>query len=240
MDLNFYHGASPDYLDIEGRLNLKEIELKPERLDRQLLEGMLSHHPSGLAVIATPNLPTEISSVPVNIVMALLNIVCQSFDQIIVDMPKTWELWTENVLLGSNKLFLVSEATVPGLRKTKQLLQDISTQLGPRTAPNVIVNRVKYQLFGAGLRRTDLVKALGSAFVCAVPYNYKLVREAIDRGIPLDDVQKNSDIALAIGRLMTPPNAKFGSLFPALGRSRTPNSAQRANVSLSLSQPSVT
>jgi hypothetical protein len=43
-----------DYLDLEPRLNLGEIEPRPERLDRQLLEVMLSHHPSGLAVVAAP------------------------------------------------------------------------------------------------------------------------------------------------------------------------------------------
>ena len=37
----------------------KEIEPRPERLDRQLLEVMLSHHASGLAVIAAPNRPAE-------------------------------------------------------------------------------------------------------------------------------------------------------------------------------------
>ena len=36
-----------------------EIEPRPDRLDRQLLEVMLSHHASGLAVIAAPNRPAE-------------------------------------------------------------------------------------------------------------------------------------------------------------------------------------
>ena len=47
VDLDFQHGACADYLDLEPRLDLKEIEPRPERLDRQLLEIMLSHHPSG-------------------------------------------------------------------------------------------------------------------------------------------------------------------------------------------------
>ena len=55
VDLDFQHGACADYLDLEPRLDLKEIEPRPERLDRQLLEVMLSHHASGLAVIAAPN-----------------------------------------------------------------------------------------------------------------------------------------------------------------------------------------
>src|ERR1700728_1797648 len=57
VDLDFQHGACCDYLDIEPRLNLNEIEPRPERLDRQLLEVMISQHPSGLAVIAAPHPP---------------------------------------------------------------------------------------------------------------------------------------------------------------------------------------
>jgi pilus assembly protein CpaE len=63
VDLDFQHGACADYLDIEPRLNLGEIGPRPERLDRQLLEVMLSQHPSGLSVIAqrkcAPSIPTS-------------------------------------------------------------------------------------------------------------------------------------------------------------------------------------
>src|SRR4029079_11107655 len=62
VDLDFQHGACCDYLDIEPRLDLKEIEPRPERLDRQLLEIMLSRHASGLEVIAAPNQPAEMRS----------------------------------------------------------------------------------------------------------------------------------------------------------------------------------
>src|ERR1043166_2839524 len=57
VDLDFQHGACADYLDLEPRLNLAEIEGRPERLDRQPLEIMLSTHPPGLGVIAAPNRP---------------------------------------------------------------------------------------------------------------------------------------------------------------------------------------
>ncbi|HEX3136240.1 MAG TPA: response regulator receiver protein, partial [Casimicrobiaceae bacterium] len=55
VDLDFQHGSVADYLDLEPRLNLAEIEPRPDRLDRQLLEVMLSYHASGLAVVAAPN-----------------------------------------------------------------------------------------------------------------------------------------------------------------------------------------
>jgi pilus assembly protein CpaE len=223
VDLNFHHGACADYLDIQTRLNLKEIESNPERLDRQLLEGMLSHHPSGLTVIAAPSLPTELLSVTPNIVMGLLNVVCQCFEQIVIDMPNGWHSWTDNVVLGSNKLFLVSEATVPSLRKAKQLAQTISAKLGQRPKPNVIVNRFQWRLFGASLHRADLKKALGDTFACTIPYNHRLVREAIDRGVPLNDVRKNSDVAVAIKQLITPRRVKKSAVLQSPNRSPTLN-----------------
>ncbi len=63
VDLNFQQGAVADYLDLEPRLNLAEIEPRPDRLDRQLLEVMLSYHSSGLAVVAAPNRPAENAAV---------------------------------------------------------------------------------------------------------------------------------------------------------------------------------
>jgi pilus assembly protein CpaE len=215
VDLNLHHGACADYLDLESRLNLKEIESNPERLDGQLLEGMLSHHPSGLAVLAASHLPTEPVCLTSNIVMGLLNVVCQCFDQIIIDMPSAWHPWTDNIVLGSNRLFLVSEATVPGMRKAKQLVQAISAKLGQRPQPNVIVNRFERRLFSPGLRRADLETAIGPAFACTIPYNHKLVREAIDRGVPISEIRKSNDVAAAVKRLIishrVKPNAALQS-----------------------------
>src|SRR6185295_7382084 len=130
LDLDFQHGTVADYLDIEPRLDLNEIEPRPERLDRQLLEVMLSQHSSGLAVIAAPNRPAEMRSFDPLVVTRLLDLVSANFDYVVIDMPRTWFSWTDDVLLGSNKLFIVSEMTVPGLKLAKQLLAAIRERLG--------------------------------------------------------------------------------------------------------------
>src|SRR5207244_13640222 len=83
VDLDFQHGACADYLDLEPRLNLNEIEPRPERLDRQLLEVMLSHHPSGLAVVAAPNRPAEMRSFDPDVVTRLLHMVSPNFDYVV-------------------------------------------------------------------------------------------------------------------------------------------------------------
>jgi pilus assembly protein CpaE len=204
VDLDFQHGACADYLDIEPRLNLNEIEPRPERLDRQLLEVMLSQHPSGLAVIAAPNRPAEMRSFDPDVVTRLLDLVSSHFDYVVFDMPRTWFSWTDSVLLGSNKLFVVSETTVPGLRQAKQLVGAIRERLGDGPKPQVIINRFVQKMFSSGLRRADIEQAIGDAFLACIPNDYALVREAIDRGVPLEDVKKGNKITQQLKKLIVP------------------------------------
>lgn len=207
VDLDFQHGACADYLDIEPRLNLSEIEPRPERLDRQLLEVMLSYHASGLAVVAAPNRPAEMRSFDPDMVTRLLDLVSVHFDYVVFDMPRTWFSWTDSVLLGTNNLYIVSEATVPGLRHARQLVAAIAERLDHGPQPKVIVNRFAQPMFSSSLRRTDVEQALGESFAAAIPNHYNLVREAIDRGIPLDSVKAGNKITQQLKRLILPTTA---------------------------------
>ena len=208
VDLDFQHGSCADYLDLEPRLDLKEIEPRPERLDRQLLEIMLSHHASGLAVIAAPNRPAEMRTFDPDMVTRLLDLVSSHFDYVVIDMPRTWFSWTDSVLLGTNRLFIVSEMTVPSLRHAKGLVAAIRERLGDGPHPQVIVNRFEQRMFEPGLKKADIGQALGDDFVGTIPNNYRLVREAIDRGVPLDDVKKGNPISSQLKKIMLPQEPK--------------------------------
>ncbi len=207
VDLDFQHGACADYLDIEPRLNLSEIEPRPERLDRQLLEVMISQHPSGLAVVAAPNRPAEMRLFDPDVVTRLLDLVSSHFDYVVFDMPRTWFSWTDSVLLGSDRLFIVSETTVPGLRQAKQLVDAIRDRLGDGPHPQVIINRYVQKVFSPALRKSDIQQTIGDAFLACIPNDYGLVREAIDRGVPLEEVKKGNKITAQLRKLVLPQAA---------------------------------
>ena len=137
-------------------------------------------------------------------VTRLLDLVSSNFDHVVIDMPRTWFSWTDAVLLGSNNLFIVSEMTVPGLRHAKQLVAAIRERLGEGPHPRVIVNRFEHRLFSPGLRRGDIEQALGEDFAALIPNYYRLVREAIDRGVPLDEVKAGNKISAQLKKLITP------------------------------------
>ena len=74
----------------------------------------------------------------------------------------------------------------------------IRERLPDGPTPEVIVNRFEQRLFGPGLRRADIEQALGDTLACTIPNNFRLVSEAIDRGVPLDEVKAGNNISGAL------------------------------------------
>jgi pilus assembly protein CpaE len=202
VDLDFQTGSCAFHLDVESRLDLDAIGPNPDRLDSQLMDVMLAAHPSGLMVLSTPNRPAETRMPDPAVVMKLLDLASTRFDYVVVDMPRTWFPWTDAVLTGCDKVFVVTETTVPGLKLASNLAGAMSAKLGEAVQPRVIVNRFEQRMFGSGLKRSDLEAALKESFAGTVSNNYRLVREAIDRGVPLDAVEKGSNVAMDLRKVI--------------------------------------
>jgi len=204
VDLNFQQGACAEYLDLEPRFDIAEIENQPERLDRQLLDVMLSKHASGLCVLAAPTRPSEMRSFNTDLVVRVLDLVSAYFDNVVIDMPRTWFPWTETVLLGSNKLYIVAEMTVPCLRHTQRLIQAIYETAGKEVKPNVIVNRFELRTFENGIKQADVEEILGTHFAGGIANNYRLVRQAVDRGVPLQEIDPDANVINDLKKIILP------------------------------------
>jgi pilus assembly protein CpaE len=203
IDLDFQNGACADHLDVEPRLILDEIVPNPDRLDDLLLDMMLSEHPSGLKVLAAPNRPAEMRTFDPAVVTRLLDLASRRFDNVVIDMPRTWFPWTDDVLVGADRVYIVTEMTVPGLRLARRLTAAITERLGEAVKPAAIVNRFESSLFGTGLRQSDIEAALGSALAGCVANNYRQVREAIDRGVPLEEIKASSNVLADLRKILT-------------------------------------
>jgi len=77
--------------------------------------------------------------------------------------------------------------------------------------------------FTAGMA-ADIEQALGDAFAGVIPNNYRLVREAIDRGVPLDEVKSGNAVSSALRKIILPGGAveRVMDLENALGEQKEP------------------
>jgi pilus assembly protein CpaE len=63
-------------------------------------------------------------------------------------------------------------------------------------------------MFEPGLKKSDIEQALGDDFAGTIPNHYRLVREAIDRGVPLDEVKPGNPISAQLKKLILPQATK--------------------------------
>jgi pilus assembly protein CpaE len=215
VDLDVQTGVCADYLDLDPRLDLDEIGPFPERLDSQLLEVMLAQHASGLSVLAARGRAAQRTALEPGVVVRLLDLVSARFDNVVIDLPRSWEPWTDQVLMGSNKVYVVTDMTVPGLRLGRRLAAGMSERL-KEVKPRVVCNRFEQQMFGSGLRRADVERALDGFLAGTVANNYKIVREAIDRGVALDAVKGNSTVSSDLRKILFAQGGEDGAAQPRL------------------------
>jgi pilus assembly protein CpaE len=202
VDLNFQDGCIADYLDIAPSFRIEELASAPGRLDRQLLDVMLSRHVSGLAVLATPRVPGKFINVDEALIGMVLGLLSRSFDHVIIDLPKSWYPWMDNVIWGSNHVFIVTNFTVPALRHARYVLDAILAKAVNDARVSVIVNRHREKLLGGGLKKADAEQLMRDWLAGFIPDCADLVHEAINRGMPVSEVAKGSKLEKALQRIL--------------------------------------
>jgi pilus assembly protein CpaE len=202
VDLNFQDGAVADYLDLAPSFKLEELATAPGRLDAQLLDVMLTRHASGLSVLAAPRLPAKYLEISEGLIGTVLGLLSQSFDYLVVDLPKNWYPWTDNVIRGSNHVYVVTNFTVPALKHARYVVDAINDKAGGTAGISVIVNKHRQKMFGSGLMKKDAEAVLRDWLGGFVPDVPDLVQDAINRGLPMSQIAPGGKVEKALARIL--------------------------------------
>lgn len=203
LDLDLQTSHVCDYLDIEPRLQMREIVETPERLDAQLFDLFVSHHSTGLDVLASPRgrqRPVELQMAALD---ALFGMIASRYDTLIIDLPPQWSAWTPQIVSVSNLAVVSGFNTVPGLRQIAETLQDVR---GVAPAPLKIVvalNRCEFGMLGGVARTQHVQKILGQETILTVRDDTGAATHALNTGIPLAVGYPSSRITKDIRALRT-------------------------------------
>jgi pilus assembly protein CpaE len=201
VDLNLQSGCLADYLDLEPLFDADSIRGEPGRLDGRLLEMMLARHATGLAVLASARTPTEGSNADGGLITTVLSAVSDTFQYMVLDFPLAWQDWTFNVLAGSDQIYVVTEFTVPAMRRARELSDAIAARFGGEPNTAVIVNKFRQRWFG-GLRKHDASELLGNRLAGYVSEDTELVSEAINRGEIISTIDRSNSVSRDLARIL--------------------------------------
>jgi pilus assembly protein CpaE len=176
-----------------------EIVNNASRLDGTYLMSILSKHPSGFYVLPSPaKMIDGQTSIP-SVIEALLRLMQQLFDFIIVDGGRCIDDISKVALKAADRLFLIGTPILPCIVNLKKLLHTFRT-LGypPEQSIDIVANRSN-QASGISLKAVDQI--IEQRVLWYLPDDYRHAVAAINSGEPLNVVAEGSELSKKIAAM---------------------------------------
>ena len=217
IDLNLADGAACAYLGAMAGMSLAEAAEAPERIDADLLDAFSVRAAGGFDLFASPRDPGAFAKVTPAVICRLLDVACQVYDWVLIDLPRGRQPWSVDVLSGSDEVLVISELTVPALLAARALVGEIEAALPDGRRPRLILNRLASRVFGPAPSRGEAEKALGRKVDGAITSDWEAAACSVNLGGPISQHRPKSkivkDIAGLVESLATPQAAPVGALF---------------------------
>ena len=202
MDLRF--GTVSISFNNEHRFGLRDALIEAAghgSVDGQYLERLFSKESDTLWLLASaPSLSDSTSYLSQEAVEAVLDQVALMSDFVVLDLPHGWDRTLASTLLTADEAIVVTEPSLPGLRNTQMIFDDLS----PRRPAGTFL---RYVINGTGLSRDtevvsrDFSEAVGSAPVLTIPWSPGVFRMAAAQGRMPGDMKKVPAIVAGIGEM---------------------------------------
>lgn len=211
FDLNLADGAASAYLGAAPNMHLADASAAPDRIDAALLDAFSLRAAGGFDLFACPRDPYAFAKITPAAVCRLLEVACQVYDWLVIDMPRHRHSWTIDVLGGSDELLVISELTVPALLAARDLTNEIEQETEGGRPPHVILNRMASRLFGPAPSRAEAEKSLGRKVSGMITSDWEAAACSANLGGPISHHRPRSrivkDVAALIEDLTARPTA---------------------------------
>ena len=209
IDLDVQFGDVAFQLGLQPKLSLGDLLEAGARLDGELLRATTTEHASGLKVIAAPREIMPLEGMPSEHLLQIVELATREFGTVFVDLPANWTNWSLSLVARSDLVLLVTELTVAGINRGRRQLDLLDSQDLSTLDVRVIVNRYDKGM-AKTIRPADVREALGGDLPSPVALDFPLMRSAIDRGVPIDDIKRKTQVARDLDTLDSGISAALG------------------------------
>jgi pilus assembly protein CpaE len=194
IDLDVQFGDIAFQLGLQPKLSLADLLEAGARLDGDLLRATTIEHPSGLKVITAPRDIMPIEGMPSDHLLRIVEIATREFGTVFVDLPTNWTNWSLSLVARSDLVLLVTELTVAGVSRARRQLDLLHSQDLGALDIRVVVNRFD-KAMAKTVRPADIGQALGRDVAYTIANDFSVMRAAIDRGVPVDEIKRKTPLS---------------------------------------------
>ncbi len=197
LDLDLAFGTTAFALDIDPGRGLREGLEQPARIDAVFIERCLVRESARLAILSAEEPYDNNGEIEPAAATVLLDELKQTFDCIVVDLPRGASPFNRAVLAAADDIVLVTNATLAGLRDAIRWAEYIAV-----VADRAVVRVVQGPAPGApALPRTEFEKSLGRKIDIILPYDAKSAVVAANSGRALPAAAPLSPVTKAVSEL---------------------------------------
>lgn len=199
IDLNFQMGDITTFLDLKPSFNISYMLENLDKINETFLLSTLERYKStSLYVLADPPYFKQADNIQPRQITRLFDTLKETFSYIIVDAEASFDGKNIAALDNSDLIMLVTVANLPALRNTQRCLE-LFEKLGyDKEKIKIVVNRY---MENDEIKDVDIEKVLSKDIYWKIPNNYFAIMSAINKGIPVSDVNDTTNVSQSYKKL---------------------------------------
>lgn len=199
IDLNFQLGDVTTFLDLKPSFNISYMLQNLDKINKDyLLSTLEKYKDTSLYILADPPYFKQTDTVSFTDLEKLFNILRETFSYIIVDTSGGFDSKALKALELSDFIFLVMITNLPAIRNCQRCLELFDKMNYDKDKIKIILNRY---MENDEINAEDVEKALDKTIYWKIPNNYFNMMSAINKGVPVSEINPDSNVALSYKNL---------------------------------------
>jgi pilus assembly protein CpaE len=168
-------------LQLEPRFTMVNAAHELHQLDGELLDSLLTEHPSGLKVLAAPLEPAFADDITTAGLMQMLDVLRENYDYVVVDTASMLDELILSLIEKSDDILMLVDMDLPSVKNAKLALETLRLLKFSTSNVKLVMNRSNSK---AKLDNKEIEGALKMQISAAVPSD-AMVAASVNEGRPV-------------------------------------------------------
>jgi len=191
VDADLQFGDVCLVLQLEPRFTMVNAAHELHQLDGELLDSLLTEHPSGLKVLAAPLEPAFADDITTAGLMQMLDVLKENYDYVIVDTASMLDELILSLVEKSDDILMLVDMDLPSVKNAKLALETLRLLKFSTANVKLVMNRSNSK---AKLDNKEIEGALKMQISAAVPSD-AIVAASVNEGRPVVETDPKSKVA---------------------------------------------
>ena len=191
VDADLQFGDVCLLLQLEPRFTMVNAAHELHQLDGEMLDSLLTEHPSGLKVLAAPLEPAFADDITTAGLMQMLDVLVESYDYVVVDTASMLDELILSLIEKADHVLMVVDMDLPSVKNAKLALETLRLLKFSTSNVSLVMNRSNSK---AKLETKEIEGALKMEIAAAVPSD-AAVPNSVNEGRPVVETDPKSKVA---------------------------------------------